>query len=1146
MTNAVYKRRPGKALAAISAAILVAGVASTATSTATPIAKAAQLPQSITPAQLQGALAWNNVGPLIGGRSIAASGSAARPNEYYFGATGGGVWKTANGGNTWNPVSDKSLTSSSVGAIAVCPADPDVVYAGTGEADLRTNTVEGDGIYKTVDAGKTWTHIGLADTQVISRIAVDPSDCNHVNVAALGHPFGPNTQRGVFRTIDGGLTWTKVLFVDDTTGAADVELDPGNPQIVYASMWHVTRTPWSLTSGGPGDGLWKSTDGGDHWSNLSSHPGFPAAPLGRIGVSVSPVNHNRVWAIVEANVGEGGGVFLSDDGGASWKLTTANAELSQRPFYFFHIFADPQDINTVYVTSLDMWKSTDGGKTFTQIPGSHGDKHDLWIDPTNPQRMIQANDGGGTVSTNGGQTWTAENYPTAQDYHVTTTNDVPYLVCGEQQDSSGSCVPSNGNGSQRFDPSGGEGGQCAVDQRHSEISAGGILYCGERRGIENLYAFNATYGVLTNHQVRNIGIWPDDPTGHPARDSKERQEWSAPVITSPADPNAVYTASQHVFRSTDEGHSWQQLSPDLTRDDPSTMGDSGGPINPDQSSGEYFGTVYTVAPSPVRANVIWAGSDDGLVHVTRDNGNTWTDVTPPGLPHVIRMALIDASPYDPGTAYLAAENHRQDDFQPYLFKTTDYGQHWTKITTGIAANDFPWVIRQDPVDPDLLYAGTDHGMYFSLDNGANWQPLQLNLPDTPVTDIVTHGDDLLISTFGRSFWVMHGLSLLRQLAPTAMAQPAHLFTPAPDQLGQDRGLDVDYNLNAAASHATLQFVASDGRTLDSVTVNGQPGLHRYTWTPPQQAASITVRLTTPGATQQQPATVLPDPAGSAVSFAPAPSRPSAATPNPAQSVSNTGAVLFQPANPTRSVDPGVNVSYQLNQAASSVSMTFLDSQGHVVRTFTGLPTGAGAHSFLWNLQYPGPVTVPGISSTGPKAPLGGYTAELTVDTNPPLSQPFTILKDPRLKTVSGQDILRQFQFGEQVVARTSAADQAVLNIQACGTQIDERIASANDPQVTASGHGAEGQLNEVSDALNQTNQQEDKFPVRLNDKIRNLLSVSESADGVPTEQTQQVFQILNEQLTTQLTNLGGIIKTDIPPFNNLLQQHGLPPVSCQA
>lgn len=1141
MTIAQYKHRPAKALATVSAAILAAGAIAAGTGPA-----AARSPSSVTPAQLQGALSWSNIGPLIGGRSLAVSGSAARPNEYYFGATGGGVWKTTDGGNSWNPVSDPFLSSSSVGAIAVCPADPDVVYAGTGEVDLRTNTIQGDGVYKTVDGGKTWTHIGLADSQTISRIGVDPSDCNHVYVAALGHPYGPNTERGVFRTTDGGATWTKVLYVDDTTGAADVVLDPTNPQIVYANMWHVTRTPWSLTSGGAGDGLFKSTDGGDHWTNLSTNPGFPGAPLGRIGVSVSPVNPNRVWAIVEANVGQGGGVFVSDDGGATWQLTTINPTLSQRPFYFFHIFADPTDVNTVYVTSLSLWKSTDAGKTFTQVRGlpGPGDHHDLWIDPTNDQRMIASNDGGGTVSVNGGQTWTPEDYSTAQMYHVTTTNDVPYLVCGTQQDGDTSCVPSNGNGSQFFHPGGGEGGQVAVDPAHSQISQGGILYNGQRRSIINLYQFNAAYGITTNRQVRNIGIWPDDPVGHPARDAKERQEWEAPVVTSPADPNAVYTASQHVFRSTNGGHSWQQLSPDLSRDDPSTMGDSGGPINPDQSSGEYFGTVYTVAPSPVNENIIWAGSDDGLVHVTRNFGHTWTDVTPPGLPHFIRMNHIDASTYNAGTAYLAASNYRQDDFQPYLFKTTDYGAHWTEITTGIPSNQFTWVIEQDPVNPNLLYAGTEHGVYFSLDNGANWQSLQLNLPDTPVHDLTTHGDDLVIATFGRGFYVLHGLSLLRQLSPTEMAQPAHLFAPAPDQLGQDRGLDVDYTIATATSQATLQFLASDGRTLDSVSVSGQPGLHHYTWTPPQQGAAVTVRLITPSGTQQQPARVLADPAGSAVSFGPVPAAP-AARPNPAQSASNSAAVLFRPSNPTRSVDTGVTVFYQLNQAAANVSMTILDSRKQVVRTFTGLPATAGSHSSVWNLQYPGPVTVPGISSAGPKAPLGAYTVQLNVDTNPPLSQPFTILKDPRLKTVSAHDILQQFQFGEQVVARTSDADQAVLNISSCDNQIDARIATANNQQITTAGHAAQSDLNQVSSAMNQTNQQEDKFPVRLNDKIASLRSVSESADGLPTVQTEQVFQELSAQLTTQLTNLGDVINTDVAHFNNLLQQQGIPPVTCQ-
>lgn len=1129
-----------RAVVTSSVAVLVAGVLATVSDPA----NAAQSPP-VTPAQLQGALSWNNVGPLIGGRSLAASGSAARPNEYYFGATGGGVWKTTDSGVTWNPVSDGQLSASSVGALAICPANPDVVYAGTGEVDLRTDTIQGDGMYKTVDGGKTWTHIGLTDSQIIAEIAVDPNDCNHAYVAALGHPFGPNDQRGVFSTTDGGANWTRSLFVDNTTGSSDVVVDPTNPQIVYASMWHVSRSPWNLTSGGPGDGLFKSTDGGAHWTNLSTNPGFPAAPLGRIGVSVSPLNPNRVWAIAEANVGQGGAELLSDDGGETWQITSTNPTLSQRPFYFFHIFADPGNVNSVYVTSLSLFKSTDSGKTFAQVRGlpGPGDNHHLWINPSDPQRMIDASDGGGSVSVNGGQTWTAQDYSTAQMYHATTTNDVPYLICGSQQDGSGSCVPANGDGSQNLRPGGGEGGEMAVDPSHSQLSNGGIIYTGQRRGITNTFVFNAAFGLTGNRQERNIGIWPEDPTGHPAKDVQERQEWEAPVVTSPADPHAVYTASQHVFRSTDSGHSWQQISPDLSRDDPSTMGDSGGPINPDQSSGEYFGTVYTVAPSPADKNVVWAGSDDGLVHVTRNLGKTWTDVTPKGLPHFIRMSHIDASPFDPGTAYLSADNERSDDPQPYLFRTTDYGQHWTKITDGIARGAFPWVIRQDPQNANLLYAGTNNGVYFSLDNGANWQSLQLGLPDVSVHDITTHGDDLILATYGRGFYVLHGLSLLRQVTSSDMAQPTHLFAPAAEQLGQDSGLKVDYNLNTAVAQATLQFLTNNGTVLDSVSVSGQRGLHTFTWTKPQQAEKVTVRLITPAGTQQQQATVLADPPGSAVSFAPAPPAPTP-SPNKDNPVSNAAATLFRPANPTRSVDTGATVFYQLNQASSAVSMTVLDAKGNVVRTFTGLPTAAGTNSFVWNMTYPGAISTSGSVGNGPKAPLGDYTVQLTVDSNAPLSQPFTILKDPRLKTVNANDILQQFQFGEKVVAATTVANQAIAHNTTCVSQIDAAIAVANNPQVTTAGHALENQVNQVQNALFQPNSQEDKFPSRLGSQISGLLRVAESADGLPTVQSQQVFDDLNAALTTQLNNLSDIHNTQVPPFNAMLQQQGIAPVNC--
>jgi photosystem II stability/assembly factor-like uncharacterized protein len=1130
-----------RAVVTTSVAALVAGGLATSNGTAS----AAPTSPAVTPAQLQGALSWKNVGPLVGGRSLSVSGSSARPNEYYFGATGGGVWKTTDAGETWNPVSDGQMSASSVGAIAVCQANPDIVYAGTGEVDVRTDTIQGDGMYKTVDGGKTWTHIGLTDSQIIAKIAVDPNDCNHAYVSAQGHLYGPNDQRGVFTTTNGGASWNKSLFVDDTTGSSDVSLDPTNPQVVYASMWHMSRSPFNLSSGGPGDGLFKSTDGGAHWTNLSTNPGFPAAPLGRIGVSVSPLNPNRVWAIVEAKVGQGGAEMVSDDAGATWRITSTSSTLSQRPFYFFHIIADPADVNGVYVTSLSLVHSSDTGKTFTQVRGTpHSDHHDLWINPKDPQRMINANDGGGTVSVDGGRTWTDEDYSTGQMYHAAITNDVPYLICGTQQDENGgACVPVNGDGSQSIAPGGGEGGQMAVDPSHPQLSDGGIIYAGQRRGTINLFQFNAAFGLRNNRQVRSIGVWPEDPTGHPASEQKEREEWEAPVVTSPADPHAIYTASQHVFRSIDGGHSWQQLSPDLSRNDPATQGDSGGPINPDQSTGEDFGTVYTVAPSLVNRNVIWAGSDDGLVHVTRNLGKSWTDVTPAGLPHFIRMSHIDASPFAPGTAYLSADNERSDDTQPYLFKTTDYGQHWTKITNGIAAGAFPWVIHQDPVNADLLYAGTNNGIYFSLDNGANWQSLQLGLPDTSVHDITTHGDDLIISTYGRGYYVLHGLSLLRQVTSSVMAEPTHLFAPAPQQLGQDNGLKVDYNLSTTVSQATLQFVSTNGQVLDSVAVSGQRGLHSFTWTQPKQAEKVTVQLITPAGTQEQRATVLADP-GKAVSFAPAPPAP-APKPDKDHSVSNDVATLFRPTDPTRSVDTAATVFYQLDKGASSVSMTVLDSKGNVVRTFTGLPTSAGTNSSTWNLTYPGAISTSGSVGNGPKAPLGDYTVQLTVDSFAPLSQSFTILKDPRLTGVNAPDILQQFQFGEKVVAATTAANQAIRYNTTCISQIDAAVAAAGNSQVTSAGQALEKQIQQIQDALVQANTQEDKFPVRLGSQISGLLRIAESADGQPTVSSQQVFDVLNARLATQLTNLSDINSTQVPQFNNLLQQQGLAPV-CQS
>ncbi|MFW6201755.1 MAG: WD40/YVTN/BNR-like repeat-containing protein [Gemmatimonadota bacterium] len=758
------------------------------------------------------ALEWENIGPARGGRSIAAAGSTARPMEYYFGATGGGLWKTTDGGQNWEPVTDGQIESSSVGAVQVCEADPDVVYLGMGEVQLRGNIMQGDGVYRSTDAGETWTHLGLEDTHAVSRVRIHPNDCDLAYVAALGHPFGPNPERGVYRTTDGGETWENILFVSDSAGAVDLSMDPNDPDVLYAGFWHVYRKPWKLHSGGPGSGLWKTTDGGETWTELSDNPGLPERPIGKVGVSVSPANPDRVYAIIEA---DDGGVFRSDDGGATWEHTNDDRSLRQRAFYYTRIFADPQDEDRVYALNTGFYRSDDAGETFdTRISVPHGDNHDLWIAPDDNRRMINSNDGGANVSFNGGESWTEQDFPTAQFYNVFTTDHFPYHVCGAQQDNSTACVPTDGwghlsargpNHGYYYAVAGGESGYLAFLPDDPDISFGGSY-----GGFLNMYNHR-------NGQSRSINVWPVNPMGHSAEDIRERFQWTYPIVLSPAEPDVLYVGSQHVWKSTNRGQSWERISPDLTRADPSTLGPSGGPITRDQTSIEYYATVFTIAPSPHDADLIWAGSDDGLIHVTRDGGESWTDVTPPDLPEFTRVSLIEASPHDPATAYVAAHRHRMDDRAPYVYRTHDYGQTWTKITDGIADGHYAWAIREDIVRPEMLYAGTEHGVYVSWDDGERWQPLNLNLPDVQVSGIVVEDNDLVIGTHGRSFWVLENIGVLRQLSPQVAEADAHLFEPADVYRRIDSGADIYYHMAEPAEEVTLEFLDASGEVIDTAS-----------------------------------------------------------------------------------------------------------------------------------------------------------------------------------------------------------------------------------------------------------------------------------------------------------------------------------------
>ena len=717
------------------------------------------------------ALEWRMIGPLRGGRVTAVAGHADQPYVYFMGTTGGGVWKTTDGGMDWFPVTDSTRMAGSIGAIAVAPSDPNVVYVGTGESPPRGNVSPGNGLYRSTDAGRSWAAAGLREAGQIAEIVVHPTNPDLVYAAALGHIFGPNEQRGVFRSTDGGKTWGRILYRDANTGAIHVEMDPSNPRVLYAALWQARRSPWMFESGGPGGGLFRSVDGGDTWVEITRHPGLPdSGVVGKAGIAVSPANPDRVWAILEHDQG---GVFRSDDGGATWERLNDDRRLRQRAWYYTYIHADPKDPETVYVLNTGFYKSVDGGRTYTTIRVPHGDNHDLWIAPNDPLRMINSNDGGANVSFNGGVTWTPQdNQPTAQLYHAFATNHFPYYVCGGQQDNTTICVPSRTSGGgittgDYYVVGGCESGYVAARADDPDVSYAGCYG-----------------GALDRHdrrtgQERSIAVWPDNPMGWGAADLKYRFQWTYPIVLSPHDPNVLYVTSQHVHRTSNDGQSWETISPDLTRNDKTKQGPSGGPITKDNTSVEYYGTVFTLAPSPKDRQVLWAGSDDGLIHVTRDGGTTWTNVTPRDLPEWALIAIIEASPHDAGSAFVAATRYKADDFAPYLFRTTDYGRTWTKIVTGIPAGHFTRAIRQDPERANLLYAGGEFGAYVSFDTGAHWQSFQLNLPVVPVHDLVVKESDLVLASHGRSFWILDDLTPLRELAAGTVGGDRHLFSPRP-------------------------------------------------------------------------------------------------------------------------------------------------------------------------------------------------------------------------------------------------------------------------------------------------------------------------------------------------------------------------------
>ncbi len=720
---------------------------------------------------LLSALQWRSIGPFRGGRVTAVAGVPGEPRLFYMGATGGGVWRTMDDGASWQSLADSSFGTGSVGAIAVAASDANVIVVGMGETPIRGNVSHGDGVYGSTDAGRTWRHLGLERTSQISRVRIHPKDPDVIYVASQGRVFGPNEERGIYRSRDGGRTWSRILFVDAKTGASDLAMDPTNPRILYAGFWQVVRKPWTFESGGPGSSLWKSTDGGDTWTKLTGQEGngLPKGMLGKICVTVSPAKPDRVWAMVEA---EEGGLFRSDDAGRSWQRVNEERKLRQRAWYYNRLTADPVDPDRLYVLNVSLHRSKDGGRTFEGVSVGHGDTHDLWIAPEDPQRMVLGDDGGAEVTLDGGRNWsTLGNQPTAQFYRVAADDQFPYRLYGGQQDNSTVSIPSRttGFGIERqdwFAVGGCESGWVAPHPKDPQIVFAGC-YLGYLSRID-----------LRTQQQREVTVYPDIALGHGVEGMKHRFQWNFPIVFSKHDPSALYAAGNRLFRSTDDGQSWTAVSPDLTRNDPSKLGASGGPITKDNTSVEYYCTIFSLSESPKQAGLWWAGSDDGRVHVTRDGCATWTDVTPSGLPEWSQINSVDASPHEPGTAFITAVRYKLDDFAPYVYVTRDYGKSWNRITSGLPANSFVRVVREDPVRKGLLYAGSETGAWVSFDAGQRWQSLQRNLPTVPITDLLVKGDDVCISTQGRSFWILDDVTPLRQLTPDVAKSQAHLFAPA--------------------------------------------------------------------------------------------------------------------------------------------------------------------------------------------------------------------------------------------------------------------------------------------------------------------------------------------------------------------------------
>jgi photosystem II stability/assembly factor-like uncharacterized protein len=1052
------------------------------------------------------------IGPTRGGRCVAVAGDPERQAVFYFGAVAGGIWKTDDAGTTWRNVSDGFLETSSVGALAVSESDPNVVYAGMGESCIRLDVSHGDGVYRSGDGGTTWTHCGLADTRHIGEIRIHPKDPDHVFVAALGHAFGPNEERGVFRTTDGGKTWDRILYKGAGAGAVDISFDPHSPEVIYATMWQTHRNFWELSSGGPDSGLWKSTDGGDTWVDITRNKGLPAEGiLGKIGVTASPVKSGRVWALIESS--EKPGLYRSEDFGETWQLVNEESKLRYRPWYYMHVFADTTDADTVYVNNLDMWKSNDGGKSFDRIATPHGDNHDLWIDPRDNQRMIQGNDGGANISFNGGESWsTIYNQLTAQMYTVTTDSREPYYyVYGTQQDNSSIAVPSGAHDgaivwADCYPAGTGESGFMAVHPDDPNVVFVGAVGSSPGGG-GSLQRYDHKTG-----QIRLVNVWPQLHGGIAPADLDYRFPWTFPILFSPHDPEVVYTAGNVVFRSGDQGHTWDPISPDLSRNDPEKLGASGGPITKDTSGAEHYCTVATLRECPLEAGVLWAGTDDGLVHVSRDGGGSWEDVTPPDLPEWTFVRTVEPSPHQAGTVYVAATRYKLDDNNPYLLKSSDYGQTWSSIAGqgegAMPSDEIVRVIRTDPNREGLLYVGTETGLYVSSDDGHTWTRWRSNFPVTPVYDLTVRGTDLVIATHGRSFWILDDVTPIHQWVDDTTPDGPRLLEPR----------DVWRILPSLFD----QWITTEGKDY---------------WVSLGKAATFEAAIDETGQARRN--------------FI------------DAGESGPTGVTVTYVLGADASDDGG------------SVALEFVDSSGEVVRRFEMEPPGRadmsddekalhsgpwittkpGINRFHWDLRYEGATKVLGNKLAGPadRGPLvvpGTYEVRLVVGKpsgeTTTLAERFEVRNDPRVD-VDQKVLEEQLQALLGIRDHISKAHEAVISIRSMKKQLAHWRERADvGDEARSAADTLEEKLHQIEDALMVPGEHKDTFglnePSRLTEKLASVISVIASADAPPTKNALHVAAQYSEEIVQQLELLDGVLENELKAFNELMSAAGPPAV----